>query len=145
MKLIAYRICWWVGNQDPIIDLKRSRLSEETFKAMGFKRYLFKEYDGLVHTNCEQVRTNSILSECPGSGNGIFDANNVRHLSFTDDMRVHCRIQPSILLLNYSSLVRTMLDIQYLDSTIPVTTSNCREKLLKHVRWVNKFIMHEWT
>ncbi len=31
-------------------------MSEESFKAMGFKRYIFKEYDGMDHTNSEQVR-----------------------------------------------------------------------------------------
>jgi hypothetical protein len=93
MKLTAYLTCWCIGNQDPIIDLKRSRLSEESFKAMGFKGYVFKEYDGLVHTNCEQVRTSSVLSQCQNCGNGIFDVSNVRYLPFTVDMGLHCRMQ----------------------------------------------------
>jgi hypothetical protein len=45
-----------IGNKDPIIDINWARLSEECFKAMGFKQYIFKEYDGMVHTNTEQVR-----------------------------------------------------------------------------------------
>jgi hypothetical protein len=36
-------------------------LTEESFKAMGFKQYIFKEYDGMDHTNCEQVRVFSFL------------------------------------------------------------------------------------
>ncbi|CAF0832631.1 unnamed protein product [Rotaria sp. Silwood1] len=43
------------GNKDLIIQINRARLCEENFKAMGFKQYIFKEYDGMDHTNCEQV------------------------------------------------------------------------------------------
>ena len=31
-------------------------MSNEKFKSMGFKGYVFQEYDGMDHTNCEQVR-----------------------------------------------------------------------------------------
>ncbi|CAF3021865.1 unnamed protein product [Rotaria sp. Silwood2] len=44
------------GNKDLIIQINRARLCEESFKAMGFKEYIFKEYDGMDHTNCNQVR-----------------------------------------------------------------------------------------
>jgi hypothetical protein len=33
-----------------------ARMGEESFKTMGFKQYIFKEYDNMVHTNCDQVR-----------------------------------------------------------------------------------------
>lgn len=42
------------GNKDPIIEINWARLSEECFKTMSFKNYLFKEYDQMVHTNTEQ-------------------------------------------------------------------------------------------
>lgn len=35
-------------------------MSEENFKGMGFTNYIFKEYDGMEHTNIEQVRTTLI-------------------------------------------------------------------------------------
>ena len=49
-----------LGDQDPIIQLVRSRRSEDLFQRMGFKHYTFKQYDGLVHTNSEQVRLESV-------------------------------------------------------------------------------------
>ncbi|CAF0914282.1 unnamed protein product [Rotaria sordida] len=42
------------GNKDLIIQINRARLCEENFKAMGLKEYIFKEYDGMDHTNCGQ-------------------------------------------------------------------------------------------
>ena len=50
-----------IGNKDPIIDIKWARSSEECFKAMGFKQYIFKEYDGMVHTNTEQVSEKDVI------------------------------------------------------------------------------------
>lgn len=35
--------------------MNRARSSEEKFKSMGFKEYIFKEYDGLEHTDNEEV------------------------------------------------------------------------------------------
>ena len=49
-----------LGDQDPIIQLVRSRRSEDLFRRLGFRHYTFKQYDGLVHTNSEQVRLESV-------------------------------------------------------------------------------------
>ncbi len=56
LKTILLHYFSYIGNKDPIIQINWARLSEESFKAMGFKQYIFKEYDGMVHTNTEQVR-----------------------------------------------------------------------------------------
>lgn len=39
-----------------------AQLSEEKIKEMGFKQYVFKEYDGMTHSYCNQVR-----NICPDS------------------------------------------------------------------------------
>lgn len=57
-----------IGNKDSIIHINRARLTEECFKSMGFQEYTFKEYDGMDHTDCEQVshfllKTNSVYDE----------------------------------------------------------------------------------
>ena len=44
-----------IGNKDTIIQINWARMSEERFKGMGFKNYIFEEYDGMEHTNTEQV------------------------------------------------------------------------------------------
>ena len=44
-----------LGNRDPIIELSRSEKSAEIFQKMAFQRYIFKVYDGLEHSNNEQV------------------------------------------------------------------------------------------
>ena len=45
-----------IGNVDPVVRMYWGRLSEERIKSMGFQQYIFKEYDGMAHTICNQVR-----------------------------------------------------------------------------------------
>ncbi|CAF1494377.1 unnamed protein product [Adineta ricciae] len=52
------------GNKDSIIHIDWARLSEECFKSMGFQKYTFKEYDGMDHTDCEQVSHFSLKTKC---------------------------------------------------------------------------------
>ncbi|CAF2830583.1 unnamed protein product [Rotaria sp. Silwood2] len=42
------------GKQDPVVQMEWGRLSEKAFKAMGFKKYVFKEYDGMVHSSSDE-------------------------------------------------------------------------------------------
>jgi len=44
-----------IGNRDPVVEMQWGRLSEQLFKSMGFKKYIFKEYDGMVHSSSDQV------------------------------------------------------------------------------------------
>jgi hypothetical protein len=37
------------------------RLSAEFFKTMNFKQYTFKEYNGMVHSTCDEVITIEFL------------------------------------------------------------------------------------
>ncbi len=46
-----------IGNRDPVVEMQWGRLSEQLFKTMGFKKYIFKEYDGMVHSSSDQVIT----------------------------------------------------------------------------------------
>ncbi|CAF4583024.1 unnamed protein product [Rotaria sp. Silwood1] len=42
------------GKQDPVVQMEWGRLSEKVIKEMGFKKYVFKEYDGMVHSSCDE-------------------------------------------------------------------------------------------
>jgi len=42
------------GKQDPLVAIQWGRLSEKLFKSIGFKKYLFKEYDGMVHSSSDE-------------------------------------------------------------------------------------------
>jgi hypothetical protein len=44
-----------IGNADPVIQIQWGRLSGQLFNSMGFKKYLFKEYNGMVHSSSDQV------------------------------------------------------------------------------------------
>ncbi len=44
-----------IGKEDPVVRIQWGRLSGDLFKSMGFKKYLFKEYDGMVHSSNDQV------------------------------------------------------------------------------------------
>ncbi|CAF3677487.1 unnamed protein product [Rotaria sp. Silwood1] len=46
------------GKQDPVVQMEWGRLSEKVIKEMGFKKYVFKEYDGMVHSSSDEVITN---------------------------------------------------------------------------------------
>ncbi|CAF2421781.1 unnamed protein product [Rotaria sp. Silwood2] len=40
------------GDQDPLVQLRWARLTEQGIKAMGFKQYTFKEYNDMGHSSC---------------------------------------------------------------------------------------------
>ncbi|CAF0956134.1 unnamed protein product [Adineta steineri] len=42
------------GDEDPMVQLRWARLTEEGIKAMGFKQYTFKEYRNMGHSSCDQ-------------------------------------------------------------------------------------------
>ncbi|CAF1326115.1 unnamed protein product [Adineta steineri] len=42
------------GDEDPMVQLRWARLTEEGVKAMGFKQYTFKEYRNMGHSSCDQ-------------------------------------------------------------------------------------------
>jgi len=42
------------GNQDPMIQIRWARLTEQGVKAMGLKQYEFKEYNNMGHSSCDQ-------------------------------------------------------------------------------------------
>jgi len=44
-----------IGNQDRTVALKWGRLTEQLFKSMGFKEYIFKEYNGIAHSSSNEV------------------------------------------------------------------------------------------
>ena len=45
------------GDQDPLVQLKWARLTEQAVNAMGFKQYKFKEYRHMQHSSCDQVNS----------------------------------------------------------------------------------------
>lgn len=45
-----------IGDEDPMVQLRWARLTEQGVKAMGFKQYNFKEYENMGHSSCDQVR-----------------------------------------------------------------------------------------
>ncbi|CAF1079057.1 unnamed protein product [Adineta steineri] len=42
------------GDEDPMVQLRWARLTEEAVKALGFKQYTFKEYRNMGHSSCDQ-------------------------------------------------------------------------------------------
>ncbi|CAF3133284.1 unnamed protein product [Rotaria socialis] len=40
------------GDQDPLVQLRWARMTEQRIKAMGFKHYTFKEYSDMGHSSC---------------------------------------------------------------------------------------------
>jgi len=48
----------WIGDQDPLVQLKWARLTEQGIKAMGFKQYAFREYNNMGHSSCDRVKQN---------------------------------------------------------------------------------------
>ncbi|UJR21830.1 hypothetical protein I4U23_024904 [Adineta vaga] len=42
------------GNRDPVVEIQWGRMTEELFKSMGFKQYVFKEYPGMVHSSSDE-------------------------------------------------------------------------------------------
>ncbi len=51
-----YTLLFYIGDQDPLVQLKWARLTEERLNAMGFKQYTFKEYRTMGHSSCDQVK-----------------------------------------------------------------------------------------
>ncbi len=47
--------CITIGNRDPVVEIQWGRLGEKLFKSMGFKQYIFKEYNGMVHSSSDEV------------------------------------------------------------------------------------------
>jgi hypothetical protein len=45
----------YIGDQDPLVQLKWARLTEQGIKAMGFKQYAFREYNNMGHSSCDRV------------------------------------------------------------------------------------------
>jgi len=43
------------GDRDPVVQVNWGRLSEQLFREMGFQKYSFKEYRGLVHSSNDEV------------------------------------------------------------------------------------------
>ena len=56
------RLC--IGDQDPMVQLKWARLTEQAVKSMGFKQYTFKEYHNMGHSSCDQVNLFMINCHC---------------------------------------------------------------------------------
>jgi len=42
------------GDQDPMVQIKWARLTEQGVKAMGFQQYTFKEYRNMGHSSCDE-------------------------------------------------------------------------------------------
>lgn len=47
----------FLGDQDPMVQLKWAHLTEQGIKAMNFKQYTFKEYKNMGHSSCDQVKS----------------------------------------------------------------------------------------
>jgi hypothetical protein len=45
----------FIGDQDPLVQLKWARLTEQGIKGMGFKQYAFREYNNMAHSSCDRV------------------------------------------------------------------------------------------
>jgi hypothetical protein len=45
----------YIGDQDPMVQLKWARLTEQGIKALGFKQYSFREYNNMGHSSCDRV------------------------------------------------------------------------------------------
>ncbi|CAF0897426.1 unnamed protein product [Adineta steineri] len=42
------------GDEDPLVQLKWARLTEQRIKSMGFKQYAFREYKNMGHASCDR-------------------------------------------------------------------------------------------
>lgn len=49
-----------IGDQDPLVQIKWARLTEQGMRAMGFKDYSFREYRNMGHASSDRV--NIVLS-----------------------------------------------------------------------------------
>jgi len=45
----------YIGIQDPVVRIEWGNLTQQSMKLMGFKKYAFKAYDGMVHSSSDEV------------------------------------------------------------------------------------------
>jgi hypothetical protein len=63
IKILKKRIfIEWIGDQDPLVQLKWARLTEQGIKAMGFKQYVFREYNNMGHSSCDRVKQIDLIN-----------------------------------------------------------------------------------
>ena len=54
-RLCIHSLSFYVGDSDPMVQLRWARMTADGVKAMGFKQYSFQEYKNMGHSSCDQV------------------------------------------------------------------------------------------